>query len=387
MLKPLFYLIWISSWVGLSALPSLGETLVPINLNSEAHTNWIKLQETGKPSDRQLLFGQMERINPVLQNPVSAPSSQISSPIVPGQPIKIHIFRVRLVTVNESIHQPGYLDSQAEVDCQQPQMRVVQKVVVPYSAIQSPEAEMMEAYQKKLRRVQPQVPAYPVPTHPAPKGEPWQPIATTHPMFKFVCNQPSWFKALNRENGPATLPVSINTTMLAREGFSFVGGLSVAPQELFAYAWNHVWTDGERPVQWSQPRSTTARPTLKPPLPDFIAELAQASVMTDRAIGAAAAKPSLYRAFEEALQAGADIRPEIDWLLSDGTPAGRIYGAVLLLHIDPKAGRQSLEQMQSEQTPLASNNPRFFGHTTPVSTIVTGILNGYSTLPLPRDRP
>ncbi len=386
MLKPLLYSACLFSALGLSALPSHGSSIVPINLNSSSHTNWIKLQETGNKSDRQIIFAQMEQVRPIFPRALLDPPIRTLPPNKP-QPIKPNMWLVRLITVNESIHQPGYLDSQAEVDCQQPKMRVVQKVAVPYSAIQSPEIEMMEAYKKKLRTIQPDSPGYPTFTLQAPKGEPWQPIATSSPVFKFVCNQPSWFNAISRQNGPASLPIAINTAMLAREGFTFVGGLSVAPQDLFAYAWNQVWTDGERPAQWSQTPSVTTKPILKPPLPTYIVELGQAGVMTDRAIGAAAAKPSLYSAFEEALKAGSELRPEIDWLLNEGTPAGRIYGAVLLLHIDAKAGRQALEQMQSDQTLIGSNNPLFFGQMTPVSTIVKEILNGSSTLPLPQKKP
>ncbi len=241
----------------------------------------------------------------------------------------------------------------------------------------------MEAYQKKLRVEQNRSTKNFLIAFQAKKGEPWQPIASSSPIFKFVCNQSSWFNALNRENGPATLPISINQTVLAREGFSFTGAFSVPPQDLFAYAWNQVWTDGARPAQWKQARPGNARSVLKPPLPDYLITLAKTDGISSRHIGVAAAKSPLYSAFEQALEAGSVIRPEIDWLMSEGTTAGRIHGAVLLLHLDPKAGRQALEEMRSDQTMILESSGCLM-MPNPVSTIVTEILQGQSVLPIPK---
>ncbi len=383
MLKPLLYPVCLVAFLGLSILPSHASNRVPINLNNPTSTNWIKLQQTGKKSDRQLIFAQIEHILPVVKETSFSqlPKTSGTQPIVQPKPIQPHIWLVRLITVNESTNQPGYVDAQAEIDCQQPQMRVVQKIAVPYSAIQSPEAEVLEAYQKKLQVVQRRSPKmYPM-AFPSKKGEPWQPIATTSPVFKFACDQQSWRSALKyNDNGPASVPISINTTALATQGFSFVGAFSVPAQDLFAYAWNNVWTDGERPAQWTQPPTADTRPVLKPPLPEYLVTIAQASGITSRAVGVAAVKPPLYEAFEEALQAGAALRPEIDWLLSEGTTAGRIHGAVLLLHIDPKAGRQALEQMRSDQTMLWESNGCSIQEKS-VSTIVTEILQCQSVFP------
>lgn len=384
MLKPLPYLIYLSICLGLSALPSVASDLVPINLNSSAHTNWIKLQETGGKSDRQLLLAQIENILPVLATPSPG---QPSPPIGQHQVFRPHIWRVRLITINESTRQPGYIDSQAEIDCKKLQMRVIQNVAVPYTAIQSPDAEVLEAYKKKLRLVQRESALSLFMTLQSTKDTPWQPIATTSPIHKFACDQPSWRNALKyNNNGPASVPINLDTKVLENSGFSFVGAFSVPAQDLFSHAWNKVWTDRERPAQFSQPLPANAPKVFKPPMPEYLETIAQASGMTGRAVGVAAVKPPLYDAFEQALQAGKSIRPEIDWLLSEGTIAGRIHGAVLLLHIDPKAGRQVLQQMRSIETVLPVSNGCMTSPE-PVSTIVKQILSGQSFLPTPRLNP
>jgi hypothetical protein len=375
------------SILGLSALPSHGETIVPINLNNPTSTHWIKLQQEGRKSDRQLVFAQMDHILPVIEDPSSSQLRKPSPPIVQPKAVQPHIWLVRLITVNESTNQPGYIDAHAEINCQQPQMRVIQKIAVPYSAIQSPEAEVLEAYKKKLQLVQRRSPKISPIAFQSKKSEPWQPIANTSPVFKFACDQTSWRSALkSNDNGPASVPGYINTTALENRGFAFVGAFSVPAQDLFADAWNKVWTDGERPAQWSQPRPADARPVLKPPLPEYLETIAKANGITSRAVGVAAVKPPLYEAFEQALEAGSALRPEIDWLISEGTPAGRIHGAVLLLHVDPKAGRQALEQMRSDQTMLWESNGCSIQEKS-VSTIVNEILQCQSVFPCRNNQP
>jgi hypothetical protein len=139
-------------------------------------------------------------------------------------------------------------------------------------------------------------------------------------------------------------------------------------------------TTSDRQMVFAQ---TDTSPKLKLPRPKYLETIANAKGITSRAVGVAAVKPPLYEAFEQALQAGSSIRPEIDWLLSEGTPAGRIHGAVLLLHLDPKAGRQALEQMRSDQTMLWESSGCSITEKS-VSTIVNEILQGQSVFPVPR---
>jgi hypothetical protein len=113
--------------------------------------------------------------------------------------------------------------------------------------------------------------------------------------------------------------------------------------------------------------------------PAYLETLWTAVGLQGRALGAAARPSQLYQAFNQALQDGAKNRPNIERLLREGTPAGRIYGAMLLAKIDLKAGRQALEQMRSDQTPLMVAS----GCTTMKTTVgaaVDDILQGRSSV-------
>jgi hypothetical protein len=94
------------------------------------------------------------------------------------------------------------------------------------------------------------------------------------------------------------------------------------------------------------------RPKLNPPLPAHLATLREAARLEGRALGIAGVPSKIYQGFEQALQPGKTSRSEIDQLLHESTPAGRIYATMLLVKFDPKAGRQLLEQMRSDQTVL-----------------------------------
>jgi hypothetical protein len=55
-----------------------------------------------------------------------------------------------------------------------------------------------------------------------------------------------------------------------------------------------------------------------------------------------------YAAFVEARRAGAGARAEVEALLADGTPAGRLYAALLLRELDEEAGRRALEGLRAD---------------------------------------
>jgi hypothetical protein len=119
----------------------------------------------------------------------------------------------------------------------------------------------------------------------------------------------------------------------------------------------------------------------KPQLPPHLATLREASRLEGRALGIAGVPSKIYQAFE---QAGKTTRSDVDRLLHESRPAGRIYATMLLVKLDPKAGRQLLEQMRSDQTPLTEASGCEVSPTT-VGAAVDDILQGRSTvfLPLP----
>jgi hypothetical protein len=94
------------------------------------------------------------------------------------------------------------------------------------------------------------------------------------------------------------------------------------------------------------PESSVTTPAS---LPAYLETLLEATTFDDSAVGVAAVKTATYQAFEQAIEAGDRIRPEIEYVLQQGTPAGRLYAALLLLHFDRESGKQALEQLRSEE--------------------------------------
>jgi hypothetical protein len=119
-------------------------------------------------------------------------------------------------------------------------------------------------------------------------------------------------------------------------------------------------------------------------LPPNLATLREATRLEGQALGEDAFPSKIYQAFEQASQPGQVSRSNIDRLLHESTPAGRIYTAMLLVKLNPKAGRQLLEKMKSDQTALTEA----FGCTTAQTSVgaaVEDILQGRSRVfpPLP----
>jgi hypothetical protein len=119
-------------------------------------------------------------------------------------------------------------------------------------------------------------------------------------------------------------------------------------------------------------------------LPTHLAILREATRLEGRSLGVAAKPSKIYQAFEQASQPGKVNRSDIDRLLHESTPAGRIYTAMLLVKLDPKAGRRLLEEMQSDQTPLTKASGCRTSQTS-VGAAVEDILQGRSIVfpPLP----
>ncbi len=117
----------------------------------------------------------------------------------------------------------------------------------------------------------------------------------------------------------------------------------------------------------------------KPKFPPHLATLREASRLEGRALGIAGVPSKIYQAFEQALPAGKTSRSDVDRLLQESTPAGRIYATMLLVKLDPKVGRKLLEQMRSDQTPLTEASGCEISRTT-VGAAVDDILQGRSSV-------
>ncbi|CAN1211656.1 hypothetical protein TUMEXPCC7403_15740 [Tumidithrix helvetica PCC 7403] len=110
-------------------------------------------------------------------------------------------------------------------------------------------------------------------------------------------------------------------------------------------------------------------------LPEYLVILSQAGTLDSSAVGIAAIRSNTYKAFERALAAGNTIRPQIETLLQQSTPAGRIYAAILLEQLDRSAGDRALRQLQSDHTQVTYLNG-CIGTNYKVSELATKILQG-----------
>jgi hypothetical protein len=113
-------------------------------------------------------------------------------------------------------------------------------------------------------------------------------------------------------------------------------------------------------------------------LPLKIATLKTANRLEGKYLGIAAKPSQLYQAYES-VQSIEGIQWYIDRLLVDATPAGQIYTAMLLVKLDPTAGRKALEQMQWDPTDLGVMSGCVQSKTT-VGEAVTDILQNRSTV-------
>ncbi len=361
--------------LALAALPSRSEP-TPIAQKSNPNPTWILLQQQGNPSYRQMQFTQTDSLLPVVDEAMFSrlirepePNAEIRAALS-----KSTIWSIRLVTVNESVMRPGYINAHAEVDCENKKLRITERTAVPYADIKSPEDEVTKAIKQQSQIVYRQLRTPPIAMLSARQGEPWQPLSTNSPVYQFVCQNPAWRNAIAAKQ-------SIPETELAQFGFSPIAAVGTLPQQLFAYTWQNVWTDGKFP---KLAHHETANPMPHPQVPTDLETLRTAARLEGRALGVAAHPSKLYQAFEQARQVGATIQPDIERLLREGTSAGRIYAAMVLVSIDPEAGRQALEQMRSDQTPLTEASGCTILQTS-VGAAVTDILQGRSSvfLPLP----
>jgi hypothetical protein len=82
-------------------------------------------------------------------------------------------------------------------------------------------------------------------------------------------------------------------------------------------------------------------------------DLEQAEVVAFGGVGFAGEVLSVTRAFDDvAGQLSPALRPRLDRLLDRGSPAGRVYAAVLLGRLDPRAGRDAWQRLANDRSPV-----------------------------------
>jgi hypothetical protein len=62
-----------------------------------------------------------------------------------------------------------------------------------------------------------------------------------------------------------------------------------------------------------------------------------------------------YRTLDAAVaRDGAALRPRIEWLLANATPAGKVYAATLMQRLDPVAGRAAWQSLAKEPAEITT---------------------------------
>lgn len=96
------------------------------------------------------------------------------------------------------------------------------------------------------------------------------------------------------------------------------------------------------------------RPAIPIPkhFPPFLKILANADAVVLGPVGVAAACNEECKAYLEAGRQPSTVRKEIEWMVKNATPAGKLYAALLLRRIDKAAGIQALESLKAEKEPV-----------------------------------
>lgn len=79
--------------------------------------------------------------------------------------------------------------------------------------------------------------------------------------------------------------------------------------------------------------------------------LATAKRFEDKQIGEGGVSSKLYKAYEEAFNNSDSIKKEdYEWLLNNGTPAGKIYGAMLLRGTEKADDKNSFGRLSKDES-------------------------------------
>jgi hypothetical protein len=90
---------------------------------------------------------------------------------------------------------------------------------------------------------------------------------------------------------------------------------------------------------------------------EALRELAGADVVAFGPVGFAAAVLPATRAYQtvaDAIEDGAGVRPRLERLLAEATPAGRAYAATLLGRLDPGAGRAAWRTLATDPAEITT---------------------------------
>lgn len=88
-------------------------------------------------------------------------------------------------------------------------------------------------------------------------------------------------------------------------------------------------------------------------LPSLALELEDVSQLDVRATGYAGTESANYKAFKDVLSQSEAAEPKLQKILKGGSSAAKLYAALGLYRLDPKAGRSALEMLALDKSPVA----------------------------------
>lgn len=102
---------------------------------------------------------------------------------------------------------------------------------------------------------------------------------------------------------------------------------------------------GAQPEQSASSASNEQGGATELKLPPYLVKLNDAQYIDDSRLGE---KSETRLAFDQALKAGSSIRSELQWLVENGRPVGRIYAAIIFRSFDKPGGRELLERLKTD---------------------------------------
>lgn len=87
-------------------------------------------------------------------------------------------------------------------------------------------------------------------------------------------------------------------------------------------------------------------------LPDYLKTLLNANDFTDHIIGEAPKESPQWTAYKKAKSESAKIKTELQYIASNGSPAGKLYAACALMSSDKKAGMDLLNSYRDQKVEL-----------------------------------
>lgn len=118
-------------------------------------------------------------------------------------------------------------------------------------------------------------------------------------------------------------------------------------------------------------------------LPPPLKALNEAAYLYDRSAGGSC---ELTKAFVAVREQAASCKEDLEWIAINGTPAGRIYAAVLIRYFDKPKGELLLKDLKNAKDTMVNLNSQEGSYHYRVGEVVTDLLSANSIIRLESDR-